>query len=108
MESDECAAAIRCGEAVATIDEKIVRRPVRRKRGNGRLLASANADLLAAVASIFGSEHEFVLLVVEVALGPAIVCTLLDAEKLLRRELSALLRLIEVGPILRELIAPMR
>src|SRR5690242_905627 len=70
-----------------------------------RRLVGADADLLAAVAAVFGSEHELVLILVEVALRPAVIAALLDGDDLLGRQIRALLHRVELRPVLRELIA---
>ncbi len=73
------------------------------KECNRRLFIRANANL-GSVASILGRQHIFLLRSVEVALGPAVVAALFDLHHDLGREFSALLRRVEVRPVLRELI----
>src|SRR6266852_4523664 len=60
---------------------------------------------MPAVAAVFRSQHQLLLDAVEIAFRPAIVCALLQSQKLFGRQIGALLRPIELWPILRQLIA---
>ncbi|BDV35280.1 hypothetical protein SS37A_28090 [Methylocystis iwaonis] len=69
------------------------------------MLIRADAHLLAAVAAIFGREHELLLKAVIIAFGPAVIGALTQLEKLFGGKIGALLRRVELGPVFRELIA---
>ena len=64
-------------------------------------------DRLAAVSTIFRSQHQLLLEPVEIALRPAIVGALLHAQQLFSGEIGALLRPVQFRPIFGQLIAAM-
>jgi hypothetical protein len=106
MERDQGAAAIGRRETRPVIDSQIVGGPVPREGGDRRPPLRANANRLA-IAAIFRREHQLVLLLVKVALGPAIVGAGEEPDQLLGRQFRALLGIVEARPILKELIATM-
>ena len=89
------------------VERHVIRGPVCRERGNRRMLGCARAHVLAAIAAILGSEHEFLLDVVEVAFRPAEVRAALDAHQLFRWKVRALGCRVELRPVLAKLIATM-
>ena len=80
---------------------------MRRECGNGRQLFIAETNGLSSVATIFGSEHAFLLLAVEVAERPAVVAALLEKHQFFRRQFGAALGGIQIRPILIKLVATM-
>jgi hypothetical protein len=105
VERDESAALIRRREGGAGIDHQIVRRPMRGKCGDRRCFLRTDADLFAAVASIFWRQHELVLKPVEITFRPAIVGAALQLDDFLSRLPRAFVCRIKVREILRELVA---
>ena len=105
MERDECAALIAVRTRAALINRKIVRRPMPGKGGDGCILLRADANLVAAVAAIFGRQNELVLLAVEVAFRPAVIGTLFSQNQFLGRLSGALFGRIEFRKILCELVS---
>ena len=75
------------------------------EEGNGSLLLGAHPNRLAAVAAIFGGEHQLLLDIVEIAFRPAEIVALLDLQKLLGRQVRALILVVELRPVLVELVA---
>ncbi len=75
------------------------------EEGDGSLFLSANPDRLAAVAAIFRREHQLLLDIVEIALRPAKIVALLDLQELLGRQVRALILVVELWPVLVELVA---
>ncbi len=74
------------------------------KESDGRFFLSADADGLA-VAAIFWGENELLLKAVEIAFGPTEIGAFREFDHFFRRQLMALLRRIEMRPVLIELIA---
>src|ERR1700727_3107990 len=62
MERNERTILIGSRKLAALIDHQIVGCPVRGKGGDRRLLLGADPDRLAAVATILGGQHEFLLI----------------------------------------------
>ena len=69
------------------------------KAATGGLLGRADADLLAAVAAIFGRQHQLVLIAVEVTFRPAEIGALFELDELFRRQIGPVGG-IEFGPVL--------
>ena len=86
------------------IDPQIIGGPVPWEGCDRRLPLHADTDRLA-IAAIFWREHQFFLLLVIIALGPAIVGAGDELDQLLDRQFRALRRRVESRPVLKELIA---
>src|ERR1700692_2859795 len=106
MEGNEGTTVIAARELCVVVDLHVIRRPVRWKERDGRLLLRAD-PALPAIAPVFGSQHELLLVVVEIAFRPAEIVTLMLHYQLFRRQVLALVRRIEVGPVFEELVAAM-
>ena len=78
-----------------------------RKSSNRSLLIGADSNRLAAVAAIFWRQDQLFLLLVVVAFRPSVITALLQLDNLLRGQFGALFDRVELGPVLRELIAAM-
>jgi len=74
------------------VECKIVGSPVRREKRDRALLLRARPDRLAAVTTIFRSQHQLLLDPIEIALRPAVVGALLQSQQLFGGEIGALLR----------------
>src|SRR6478672_11284504 len=105
MEGDEGASLVSLRKLRSLVDLEIVGRPVRWKRRDGRLEFCAVIGLLAAIAAIFRRQHKLLLGGVEITFRPAVVAALLEDQHALCGKLKTLLRRIELGPILVQLIA---
>src|SRR6185312_1953123 len=106
VERDEQAALVARRKRPAGTERERQWRPVRRV-GRQRLpLAGAGPDGLAAVAAVLRRQHQPFLRRIEVALGPAVVGAALHLQQLFARLGRALARLIQVGPVLGELVPP--
>src|SRR6476620_154919 len=105
MEGDESASLVSLRELRGLVDLEIVGRPMRWKRRDRRLELCAVIGLLAAVAAIFRRKHKLLLRWVEIASRPSVVAALLEHQHTFRGKLCTLLRGIEIGPILVQLIA---
>ncbi len=105
MERDECAVLIASRELLAGIEQHIVRCPVGLESGRGGRLVRAFTHRLAAVTAVLGSQHELLLHRIVVTLRPAVVAALLDVQQDFGRQRRALLRLVEIRPVFRQLIA---
>src|SRR6266540_3464627 len=81
VEGDERPPAVALGELRARVEQQAVRRPMRGEGDRGLFLLRAQPDLLA-VAAVFRGEHEMVELGIVVAVRPAEVVSLLDAQQL--------------------------
>lgn len=86
------------------IDSQIVGGPVPWEGGDRRLPMRADPDRLA-IAAIFRREHQLILFLVIIALGPAIVGAGDELHQFLGRQIRALRRRVEPRPVLKELIA---
>ena len=75
------------------------------EEGDGSLLLGAYANRLAADAAIFRREYQLPLDIVEIAFRPAKIVALLDLQKLLGRLVRALILVVELRPVLVELVA---
>jgi hypothetical protein len=84
------------------IDSQIVGSPVTWEGGDRRLSLRADADRLAAIAAIFRREYQLILLLVVIALGPAIVGAGHELNQFLGGQLRALRRRVEARPVLEE------
>src|SRR5581483_8279463 len=104
VEGDERATVVSLGKLAASVDDHIIRCPVGREGRHRGQLVGTFADGLAAVAAVLGREHQLVLLVIEITLGPAIVAALLDFQQFLGGQLRTLLGGIEARPVGPELI----
>src|SRR6516162_5002323 len=93
MEGNESTALIGLWELRGFVDLQIVRRPVSGKRRDRRFVLIAVADFLTSVAAIFRGEHELLL------------CAVVEDHDFLRRKLPALLRGVELRPVLMQLVA---
>src|SRR6202011_400204 len=102
VECDEGAIAIGRRELAVGDNKKVVRSPMRRKERNRRGSLRAQTDCLAAIAAVLGPEDQLLLEAVEVTLRPTIVGTALQLHDFLGRQLGAVLRFVEGGPVLRE------
>src|SRR5690348_5491992 len=107
VKRDERAVAVARREGGPGVEQQSIGRPVRREECRGCLLGGALPDRLAAIAAVLRREHELLLLIVEVALGPAEVVALVDLEQLLGGEVLALLSGVELGPVVPQLISSM-
>ncbi len=85
VKRDERAAVISIRKLIALVDRDVVRSPVRRKSRDGCELLRALADGFATVTAVLRSEHELVLLVVEITFRPAVVAAVFDLEQLFGR-----------------------
>ena len=104
MEGNERAAAVRRRELLPVVDGEVVGRPVRGKRSDGRSLAGARPDRLAAVAAIFRRQNELLLAQIEVAIRPAKVGAAFQLDELFRWLVGALLGGVDRAPVLAQLI----
>src|SRR5215470_3230913 len=77
MKCDEDTVAVPPGKLLLVVPHHVIRRPVCGKRGYRRELVRTNAYGFAAIASVFGRQHQFFLERIVIALGPAIVATFL-------------------------------
>src|SRR2546423_11128183 len=98
MKRDEGAIAIARREERPGVEEQSVGRPVRGKVRDVSLLRRA-ATHLPAVATVLGAEHFFLLLRIEVAIGPAEVVAALHVKEFFGGELGALLGRVQLWPI---------
>ncbi len=106
VESDERAVAIGLGKLGAVIDQQVVRRPMAGECRNRSKLLGADSNRLAAVSAILGRQHQLFLILVVIAFGPAVIAAFAKLHNLFGRQVDALLHGIELGPVLRELVAP--
>src|SRR5208283_1629082 len=107
VKRDECASPIGIRKLMPIVECKIVGSPVRREKRDRASLLRARPDRLAAVATIFRSQHQLLLDSVEIALRPAVVGALLQSQQLFGWEIGALLRPVKFRPILGQLITAM-
>src|SRR5215469_4481632 len=95
VEGNEAAVVVARREARAGVERQVVRCPMSWKRRDGGELLRAHADRLTTVTAVLGREHELLLGLIEVALGPAVVPALAEAQQLLCRLCRLLLRLVQ-------------
>ncbi len=105
MECDEGTAAVARRELTPVVEGQVIGRPVAGEDRDRSSLLRTDADGLSAITPVLGRQDQLALRVVEVAFGPPIVGAALDAHQLLRRQIGALLGLVECRPVLRELVA---
>ena len=63
------------------------------KEATGACFCAQTPDRLAAVAAIFGRQHQLLLVTVEIAFRPAIVGALLESHQFFGGQVRALFRL---------------
>ena len=105
VEGDEGTATVGPRKLPAEIDRKRVGCPMAREGGNRPAALRARPDCLAAIAAVFGGQHQLALVLVVVAFGPAIVGTCDELDQFLGRKICALFGRVEARPILMKLIA---
>ena len=67
------------------VDREVIGRPVAGESGYGAAPLRADALRLAAVAAIFGGEHELLLLLIVIAFGPAVIGAGREVQQLFGR-----------------------
>ncbi len=77
------------------------------KRGDRWNFVGTSSDGLATVAAVFRRQNVFLLIAVEIAIGPAVIAALMKLDHDFRRQFRALSGRIETRPVLVELIAAM-
>ena len=78
---------------------------MRREGGNRRLLVGADSLRTAAVAAVFRGQNQRLPVVVEIALRPAEVGAAPQFDQFLGGFVLALQRLVQLGPVLIQLVA---
>jgi hypothetical protein len=101
---NERSALVLLGELGTIVEEHSVRRPVAGE-GLDWILELVAAPYLRAIAPVLRHQHLLLALPVVVAVRPSKIVSIIDLEKFLGRQLSALLLGVEVGEELVELIA---
>src|SRR3982751_411983 len=104
MEADERAVPVVAPELRSREESQPIGSPVRREECLGFSLRRAVAQLLA-IAAVLRRLHQLPLDVVVVAIRPSVIAALVDLQQLLGGKILSLLRRVEFGPILEELIA---
>jgi hypothetical protein len=75
------------------------------KNAAGPVLSAHGPTALAAVAAVLGCEYQLLLEAVEIAFRPAVIVAVHELHDLLGRQLRTVLMLVEIDPVLRELVA---
>src|SRR5882724_6411131 len=104
MKGDEHAVVVPGRELLAVVPHHRIRCPVRGKGCNRSALGRAWTKLLAPVAAVFGSEDQFPLYRIVVALRPAVVAAPSQEKQLFCRKGRLLLGLVESRPIRTQLV----
>src|SRR3954467_12828700 len=104
MKSDERAVPVVAGELGPRVESQTIGSPVRGEERFGFSLRGAIARLLA-IAAVLGRLPQLPLHIVVVAVRPPVIAALVDLQQLLGGEVLSLVRRIEFGPILEQLIA---
>jgi hypothetical protein len=85
VKGDERAASIPCRKLRAMVDREVIGCPMAGKSGYGATPFRADALRLAAVAAIFGGEHELLLLLIVIAFRPPVIGAGRELQQLLGR-----------------------
>src|SRR4051812_33142512 len=104
MKADEGAVPVVARELGPCVESQTIGSPVRGEENLGLSLRGAIAELFA-IATVLGRLHQLPLDVVVVAIRPSVIAALIDLQQLLGGEILPLLRRVEFGPVLEQLIA---